>query len=144
MPHIEIPSAYEWRPSYPHMSPLDKMIWDRFIHSHPDKFLRVWYDFRIGDEDPIPEDLPASVRSAWFDLSYWRVDVIGETKDSIFVIEVKPFANSKAIGQALGYAAIFKTDEMPGLPVVPVVITDRIFPTTQRVADALDVELWTP
>src|SRR3990167_1253250 len=142
MPHIEVPCAYEQQASYPHMSPVDKIIWDRFIHNHPDKFVRVWYDFRIGDEDPVPEELSASVRSAWWDLSYWRVDVIGETANHIYVIEVKPFANSKAIGQALSYAAIFRTDEEPGLPVSPVVITDRIFPTTQRVADMLGVELW--
>ena|SRR3990167_1231264 len=142
MPHAEISFPFAKRSHYPHLSPEDTAIWERFIEANPGKFDHVYYDFRVGDEDPVPDDLPVAIRQAWWDLSYWRIDTVGEDAKNFYIIEIKPYANSKAIGQALSYAAIFLTDENPEKPVIPVVLTDVIFPTTQRVADLLNVQIW--
>ena len=143
MPHVETPQEYRILGSYPHLAPVDVAIWSRFIAENPQRFLRVWYDFRIGDEDAGDPDVAPRTNENWWDLTYWRIDVVAEDAKKFYVIEVKPLANSKAIGQALSYAKIFEEDEKPGKPVVPVVLTDRLIATTARCAEHCGVELWT-
>ena len=142
MSHQEIPCTYEPQASYAHLSPVDVALWERFMFAHPGRFDRVWYDFRVGDEDEIPEDEPYRTKQCWWDLTYWRIDVVAEDVNTIYVIEVKPAANAKAIGQALAYATLYEEDEKPGKKVVAVVLTDQIIPTTQRVAKRHGVEMW--
>jgi hypothetical protein len=129
-------------PDYPHMRPADEEIWNRFIDKNPDRFSYCYYDFRVGDPACHPDDCPRCVQVSWYDLTRWQIDVIACTDDTIYIIEVKPSANAKAIGQALAYATLFAKDQKPDKRVVPVVLTDEIIPTTKRVADELGVELW--
>ena len=144
MPHEEIPEPYEPRAFYPHLGPADVKVWTRFILENPERFERVWYDFRVGDEDPEDLSVARATNENWWDLTYWRIDVVGEDAEKFYIIEIKPNANSKAIGQALAYAALFTEDESPKKPVVAVVITDLLIPTTARIAQRFGVELWTP
>lgn len=142
MPHVETPCRYERLIGYPHLGPEDAAIWDRFIAANPARFERVWYDFRVGDEPDVPEESPAGLRQCWWDLSYWRIDVVAEDAEAIYIIEIKPRANAKALGQAEGYADVYEEDEQPAKPVKAVVLTDIIIPTTQRIADRHGVLIW--
>jgi len=143
MPHVEIPYPYGKLGSYPHLGPQDAAIWDRFIANNPGKFIRCWYDFRVGDEDAIDANIPQAVAQNWWDLSYWRIDVAAEDREKIYIIEIKPRANAKAIGQADAYAALYEEDEKPAKQVVAVVLTDIATPTLLRVAKNRGVEVWT-
>ena len=59
-----------------------------------------------------------------------------------YIIEVKKYANAKALGQAIAYAALFKKKVNPEMPVIPVVITDRANATTIIAAREMGVRLW--
>ena len=142
MSHVEIASPYQPFEFYPHMGAADAAIWDRFVHANPKRFLRVWYDFRVGDNDPVDPECSAIARDCWWDLTHWRIDVVAEDLSKIYVIEVKPNANAKALGQAGSYAMLYEEDEKPKKPVVAVVLTDTIIPTTKRIADKSGIEIW--
>ncbi len=142
MPHIEIAMPYGKLATYPHMGPADAAIWDRFISANPGRFQRVWYDFRVGDEAAVPDECSTRARDCWWDLTYWRVDVVAEDAEKIYVIEIKPLANAKALGQADSYAMLYEEDEKPSKPVVAVVLTDTIIPTTARIAAKNGIEMW--
>lgn len=144
MPHEDKIYPYEQLHHYPHLGPTDLKIWDEFIHKNPGRFDEVMYDYRVGEATCDDEDLPKNVRGAWHDLTRWRVDVIANDKRAIHIIEVKPRANAKALGQAVAYTALFIDNARPTLPVVPVVLTDIIIPSTVQAAKAMGVMLWTP
>ena len=142
MPHVEIKRPYERRAAYPHMGLADATIWNRFIHRYPDRFIHVWYDFRVGDKDEVAPEHSAIARACWWDLTYWRIDVVAEDAEKIYVIEVKPSANAKALGQASSYAMLYEEDEKPGKPVIAVVLTDILIPTTKRIGEKSGIEIW--
>ena len=142
MPHSEQEYQYAPLTHYPHMRPADIGIWGRFVEKNPTRFLRVWYDFKVGDHEHVGETCEQCQATGWYDLTRWAADVIAEDARAIYVIEVKPAANAKALGQALSYALLFATEHKPTKPVVPVVLTDHEISTTRKVADMQGVELW--
>jgi len=142
MPHLETREEYKLLPWFAHMGPADAAIWSRFIAKNPDRFTGVFYDFRVGVEPEMPEGIDSCVHVAWCDLTHWRIDVVGEDGEKIYIIEVKPYANAKALGQACAYACRFAAEQNPKVPVVPVVLTDRILETTKLCAEAMGVQMW--
>lgn len=143
MPHLDTPYKYEKMLDYPHMRPADEAIWTRFIEKNPDRFVRVFYDYCMGEPDAPDEDVSAHVASAWYDLTRWKCDVVAYDHNKVYAIEVKPNANAKALGQAASYAMLLKLEHGITWPIIPVVLTDAINPITKVAADALGVELWT-
>lgn len=124
------------------MRPADVVIWQRFLMKYPDRFLRVWYDVHVGREEEMPDGVHPLAHASWCDLTSWKIDVVAEDKQFFYVIEVKPFANAKALGQAQSYAGLFVAKFRPDKPVIPVVLTDRIIPTAQECADYCGVKMW--
>lgn len=144
MPHVEIPEPYAPFAKYRHMRPEDTRIWHAFVLANPQRFDRVWYDHKVGDHRHHGDDCDLCHRTGWYDLTRWAVDVVAEDKEKIYIIEIKPSANAKAIGQALAYSKLFIQEYPHSKPIVPVVLTDHIIPNTEKTARALGVLLWTP
>lgn len=142
MPHVAVSYPYKKLSAYPHMLNEDRQIWERWIEHKPDIFISVQYDVHVGMEDEIDEAIEENVRGAWFDLTRWKIDVLAEDESVIYVIEVKPFANSKALGQALAYALLYKDEHNPNKIVVPVVLTNSRINTTLKAAELMGVRVW--
>ena len=142
MPHLEIRRPYEAMPHYAHMRPADVEIWNVFIEQNPNRFWWVYYDFRVGEPEEVDHDCLDCVRVAWHDLTRWAVDVIAEDEKAIYVIEIKPHANAKALGQAKSYAELFTLEHTPAKKVVPVVLTDLRIASTAKAAAAMGIEVW--
>ncbi len=142
MPHQEIAQPFQRLSKYAHLRPADIEIWERFLLANPDRFLKVWYDYRVGDPADLDHECLFCANLAWYDLTRWQIDVVAEDREMIYVIEIKPHANAKAIGQALSYAKLFEVEQKPKKPVLPVVLTDVIIPTTQKCAAHCGVEIW--
>ena len=142
MPHAETPFEYRKLPQYPHMKPADTEIWNEFIENNPGRFGVVYYDYHLGRGAEMPPDCPGCVRHAWHDLTRGKCDVVAEDERTIYTIEIKPHANAKALGQALGYMCLYRSQHRPEKPVLPVVLTNVIFPDTQEIANFMGVKLW--
>ena len=142
MPHLDIPMEYLRLTRYPHMSPADIDLWDRFIERNPARFSRVWYDVHVGEGGETPEDCGYRDAACWWDLTRWRIDVVAEDGENFYIIEIKPNANAKALGQANAYAILFEDEHKPLKPVVSVVLTDSIHPNTERIAKREEIEIW--
>jgi hypothetical protein len=144
MPHNAETFKSEKLPKYPHMRPKDVSIWDAYLDAHASDFLRCWYDVKIG-EPIIPKiQVDEVTKQDWWDLSRWAIDVVAEDKNVYYVIEIKPNANAKALGQCLAYAKLLEEKWRTAKPMLPVVITDEINPITAKAAAYMGVELWTP
>ncbi|MBI4135073.1 MAG: hypothetical protein HY471_03145 [Candidatus Sungbacteria bacterium] len=142
MPHVETAQKYEKLASYPDMRAADREIWEVFIEKNPDRFERVWYDYRVGEHAPEGHICTDCDKTGWFDLCRWAIDAVAEDAANIYIIEIKPHANAKAIGQAICYTKLFAAEHEVQKRLVPVVLTDLEIASTKKSARELGVELW--
>lgn len=126
---------------YKHLIGEDKKIWERFLVAHGDKFGRYEFDVHIGTPVKPPDDMPEPYKSMAEGLSQYRIDVVGTTPDTIYIIEVKFEAGMSAMGQVLGYVSLYKRDFKPDKPVVPILITDAPKPDARYYLDLYGVQL---
>ena len=117
---------YEILSEYPHLRPWDKVLWDRFIETHPEEYESVDYDTHVGEGVMFPEEYKGNIYAEdQIYLTKKRIDVCGYRKDgSIDCIEVRPRAGSSAIGAVMVNHELL-TKELPGERCIPLIITDR-------------------
>ncbi len=124
---------------YDHMAVGDRPIWERFMERYPDMFTSVMYDVPVGN---VPEHANESIVAEGADMSALykrRIDVVGETADHFWVVEVKPRAGSSTIGQVLGYEHLFIRDWKPEKPVNVLVVCEQTDSDTLEFADTQGV-----
>lgn len=122
---------YEKGSWYPHMSPADKKIWERFIEKYPDAFNSCQYDFHVGDAPPFNTLLDDDTDWNQDKLYRLRIDVVALTKNETVIIEVKPNAGPSTIGQVKSYRTLYMRDEEPQVPVKMMILTDAEKPNMQ-------------
>ena len=115
-------------PKYPHMSPTEEALWDRYLTWARYTFLRVTYDLHLGDSAPIDPSWPPWLVDLVKATSRLRVDVIGETDKEIIIFEVKERAGMSALGQLLAYEALYREEYPTSKPIKKVVITNYLGP----------------
>ena len=139
-----MPPPYRLLNKYPGMRLGDEVIWDEFVKSNPDFFLSVWYNVPLG----IPfvdaeKEIEARANGGW-EVSQWRIDVLGETADAFVAIEVRPDADARALGNAIAYAKMVEKEWETVKPVVPMVLTNNISPIMEWAAKICHVRVLTP
>jgi len=133
---------YRIQPKYPGLRPEDRRIWESFIGQNPDRFNFVLYNVHVGDPSDCPEEIGDQARRSWHELTRWKIDVLAADDNAWYVIEVKPNANAKAIGQALSYRTLLPEAMSVSGKIVPVVLTDTSPPSTHKAGNALGVHIW--
>jgi len=111
-----------------HLLPLERPIWARYLAGTSEEFLSVVYDLHLGEGAPVDPALSTGTQAIIAAVSRKRVDVIGETADSIIIFEVKPRAGMGAMGQLLNYQRLYLREKRPTKPVRTVVVCERIEP----------------
>lgn len=106
------------------LSPADRQLWKRYVADPVIDFDEIRFNVRCGK--------PAQVlggQDRWY--QKWvmgatrkRIDVVARKGPVIYVIEIKPFAWGKAVGQAMLYSWLFMRENVPGELVRPMIITD--------------------
>jgi hypothetical protein len=139
-----IPKPYGLLNKYPGMRIHDEVIWDQFVKNHPDFFLSVWYNVPLGDPYPDEEEKIKAKANGALEVSQWRIDVLGETSDAFVVIEIRPGADARAIGNAIAYKKLLEKEWEPVKPVVPMILTDRISPIMEEAAKLCRVRVMVP
>ena len=124
---------------YPHLMPEDVKIWNKFISGNPEFFKEVEYDVKVGEGREYPEAPEGPIKEDMKYLSKKRIDVVGFTNDEIYVIELKPKAGMKAIGQALSLAELYRDIAPIDKVVFPTVITDEEIPDARELCSRLGV-----
>lgn len=95
---------------YPHMKPEDVTVWERFIANNPNFFDTVDYDVKCGKGAPQNPELPENIQADGKILTQKKIDVVGYMNGVIYVVEVKPIANMRGLGQILTYHELFRAD----------------------------------
>ncbi len=118
--------SIEWRGRPAHMLRVDVPIWYRFLEKHKGKFIALYYDCRLGGPGLIPADYDDKLRGMWKYLGAKRADVIAETKDEIWIIEVTNVVHVKALGQLMLYKSLWFEDPKSSKPVEMVLVCDEV------------------
>jgi len=92
---------------YPHMLPQETRIWDRYLDQFGVPEGRISYDVHLGDGLSPDPDWPEWMIRMVKVLSTHRADVIVERQDEVIIVEVKSVAGMGALGQMLGYEALW-------------------------------------
>jgi len=126
---------------YPHMMYQDRVIWSRFLTYRGEELEGVWYDVLVGT--PIatgPEATDAERRLAR-GTGCKRIDVVMAWRRGISVVEVKPFGNHAALGQAVLYRDLFVHDFPTVRPVLGMIVCGEADVDLDRVARTVGVDI---
>jgi hypothetical protein len=120
---------------YPHMFPLDKAVWERFIAKYGPMYLGFQYDVTCGITSSEYGKLADPYKKDATILSKLRIDAVGEAPSTMDIIEVKPKGNMAAIGQLLTYKQHYTNDYKPVKPVRMVLVCENIDPNIIQLAE---------
>lgn len=109
---------------YPGMRPKDEVIWDRFVQQRPGAFDAVYYNVPVGDPSRNEAELDEMKFNGGYGVSRWRVDVLGVKDGKQYVIEIKPSADTHAVGEVLAYKALLVAEGKILPDAIPLIITD--------------------
>lgn len=122
---------YEKGNWYPHMSEVDKILWEKFIEKHPNAYNSVQYDFHVGDPPPFNTLMDDGEDLNQDKLYRLRIDALGHIRGNVDVIEIKPNASPSTIGQIKGYKALYAREGLTKGIIGMVIITDKIRPNME-------------
>ena len=128
-------------PKYPHMSPGEAKLWDRYLAWSPHRFLTLTYDLHLGDSAPLDPSWEPWLVNLVMATSRKRVDVIGETEKEIIIYEIKEYAGMGALGQLLCYEALYREEYKPTKSIRKTVITDRLPPNMATIFPQFNIEV---
>ena len=126
---------------YPHMGTADAAVWTRYINANPNAFERVWYDVKVGSGPDFSTVVDPATGADVSALYKRKIDVIGLDAGKYTIIEVKPRADTRALGQVKGYKTLALRD-LPGIgnPKM-LVVCESILPDVLFIAKGEGVEL---
>jgi hypothetical protein len=127
---------------YPHMFPLDIVIWERFLDTYSGDFSGFTYDVKVGSGTKPIKGLGSNYERMQQILSKYRVDVVGYKPNAIYIIETKPEAGTIAIGQIEAYTRLYLRDFKPQLPIIGMIVTDRELPDMRYLTSQKKIEYY--
>jgi hypothetical protein len=139
-PPVFVPATH--RGDYPHMAERDRQVWNSFLKLHAHRFVAFAYDVALGGVSLGPE-IPERDRLGWQYNTALKIDAVGLTTDSVWIIEVRPYATVSALGAALTYTLVARRDHVFALNHVPAIVTNGIQPDVRWTAQQLGVQVVT-
>jgi len=127
---------------YPHMKPRDVAIWERFMLKYPDFLDTVIYDYHVGegaDFLPTGTDTPEGRENRLYQK---KIDVLGFAPNKIYIAEVKPRADIKALGQAITYEELISTEVTQMRSVHKMVICEGVDTDMEAVYNKMEVDIF--
>jgi len=110
---------------YPHMLPREERIWDAFIARFGLPEGRIDYDVHLGEGAPIDPEWPEWMKRMVKSLSTHRADVVVEREDEVVIVELKSVAGMGAVGQLIGYAALYLRQFGSSKPVLLLCVCEQ-------------------
>ena len=126
---------------YKHMLPHEIKIWDAFIETFGPPGSEVIYDVHLGEGAPIKAEWPEWMKRDVKALSRHRADVVIARPNEVVIIEVKSIAGMGAVGQLLGYEALWLKEHGTERPVHLLCVCERVEADMETVFAFYEIEL---
>ncbi len=111
---------------YPGMKPEDIAAWERFIDTNPGYFETVDYNVPCGPGAPVNPDHAPEIQYDHTILTQKKIDVVGYRGDAVTIVEVKPIADMRALGQVITYKHLYAIDHPDAGVLTGVVVAGDI------------------
>ena len=131
--------AIDWRGRPPHMLDKDIPLWYAFLDKWGWNFIKLYYDSFVGGPWFSAEKLKDPLFYAWRALNAKRIDAIGETEKTVWIIEVSYDPGLRAIGQLQVYSKLWTEDPKIDKPVELVLVCAVVDPDLLSVAASLNI-----
>lgn len=126
---------------YPHMGPADTVIWDRFISAFPVAFDKVAYDVKVGTGAEFDTVVNPETGGDIAGLYKSKIDVIGVKDGRNYIVEVKPRADTRALGQVEGYVELARRDIPELSDPRPMIVCEALLPDIEYLSLKRGIEL---
>jgi hypothetical protein len=126
---------------YPHMKPADVHLWEKFIRANSGFFDSVDYDVCVGDVPDWINTMEDALAEKEKKLYQKKIDVVGYKDDLVWLVEVKPFAGSDALGQILSYEILYKKDNPEAKNIRLLVITNKLQNNYDKIYALKDIQV---
>jgi len=130
---------FEKLPKYPHLSPQDTVIWEKFIEENPGFFDSVDYDVKVGKPREYKTAEEDVYKKAMEELSRKRIDVVGYKNDKIYIVEIHPSASFETLGQLIGKRSLYQKEFNVKKNLFALLITDREVPDIPELCKENDI-----
>jgi hypothetical protein len=101
---------------YPHLSPPESTVWEKFIEDYGQYYKSMDYDIRVGDGRIPTPNMADSDAQLFKLLTQKRIDALGYTADAVHLFEVKVLASAAAVGQVELYRMLWNAEHLD-LPI---------------------------
>lgn len=129
---------------YPHLLAEDIAIWEQFLNVHRSRFTHIDYDVRVGEGRPVPPDTPPPTTRDWEHLTKRRIDAVGHTERTRWIIEVTHTAGLRAVGQCLSYPFLYIRTFKWFLGTRALLVAGRLQPDIANILTHHKIQIWTP
>lgn len=126
---------------YAHMLPAEARRWDAFLSRFGVPDGEISYDVHLGEGAPVNPDWPEWMIGMVWALSTHRLDVVIERPNEVIIIEIKGVAGMSAVGQLLGYEALWLSDRGAARPVRLLLVCERVEADMRGVFSFYEIEV---
>jgi len=109
---------------YRRLSKDDAQIWEDYLIKFKPDYIKIEYDLPICTTEMINRVMKGNYEQAYLHLTNKRIDVLGHTRSHIDLYEIKPRANSHALGQVLTYSYLYNHQFKPNVPLNLIVLSN--------------------
>ncbi len=119
-------------PNFPHLLPVERFLWARFLVRYGAQWDAFEYDVRLGQGRPIDPSWPDYIQDMARHLSKKRVDAVGYKGGQPTIFEVRPVATRAVVGALQLYEFLWREEHPQGPAPALAAVVDRIDPDTLR------------
>ncbi len=125
------------------MSQEDTPVWMSFMRTYRNSYSSFAYDLPVGNGVQNERNASNKWGRMYAELTKKRVDAVGFADSFTDVIEVKPRANARAVGQVLQYLDLFKLTYPQYVDARAVLLCYAIMPEDLAFAEKMGVKVIT-
>ncbi|MEM4413213.1 MAG: hypothetical protein QXD59_02945 [Candidatus Caldarchaeum sp.] len=124
---------------FTHLMPREVPIWRGWLLGEGAKYAPYDYDVMVGEGIELPPETTDFERRIAQILTSKRIDAVSRLPGTVHIFEVKPRAGLAAIGQVLGYVALYREKFGRNRKVQPWIITDEFQPDVKPLLDRFGI-----
>lgn len=129
------------RMKFPGLLPREILVLKAWLHLHEQEYERFDFNVRLGaGNDPGPQ-WPENIRQMAIKNTQKRVDAVGFAGSGVTLIEVKDRAGFSAIGQLVGYDALWRDTHPTDTPPKLLLVCNRFASDILQVLSRNSIEL---
>jgi hypothetical protein len=122
------------------MQPIENEVWQRFRLANLAQLRALYFNVHCGTVPGLQDDTTDAENRLRSTLWSKRVDVVAETIDEVWLIEVKAAARPSAVGQTLTYIPILGQRRASWRGARPLIVAAQFDPDALNLCGLLGVE----